>query len=255
MGCKEKNTRLRDIARQILDLVPADPHAKTTFINCFSSQKVAAEENYNRLKNFYFHVSPTQMLYNIKTTFIRLIPASPPVDFNETDSLYVLFLHAGGLTCLLNMLTQKQSTDQCDIKTRKSIYLNTLYILKRFLTILGFYQLQKSNSQIYNDSLEQILNLIPTTTLFNEQQHVSISLEKRIASLLIQYVEKYPIPKQSFLQINHITELIRLIWSLASNNKQVSFETYLKSDLNAIHKAFKQENVSFWKTLSPLFVF
>jgi hypothetical protein len=247
LGCKEKNTRLRDTSRQILDLVPVDSHAKTTLMSCFPSQKHNADENFNRLKNFYFHVSPTQMLYNLKTTFIKLAPASQTNEINEIDSLYIFFLNGGGLVCLLNILTQKQTTDQCDITTRKSIYLIVLYILKRFLVILGLYQLQKPTSTVSNDSLEQILSLMPQTTIITEQQHISISLEKRIAGLLIQYVDQYPIPKHSFLQYTHIIELIRLIWSLASNNKQVSLDAYLKSDFNGIHKAFKQENVSFDK--------
>ncbi|CAF4578092.1 unnamed protein product, partial [Rotaria sp. Silwood2] len=143
MGCKENNIRIRDTAREILDLVPVDNHIKVALINCIGSPKSTSEENFTRLKNFYFHASPTQMLYNLKTTFIKLVPALPTTnELNEIDAIYVRFLNAGGLICLLNILTHKQLTEQCDIKTRKSIYLIIFYMLKRFLIILGFYQLK-----------------------------------------------------------------------------------------------------------------
>lgn len=245
MGCKENNIRLRDTARHILDLVPVDPHAKSTFTNCFAAQKPNCEESFNRLNNFYFHVSPTQMLYNLKTTLIKLVPATSLHENNDIDALYIYFLNNGGLTCLLNILTQKQFTDQCDTITRKSIYLTVLCILRRFLIILGYYQLKTTNSPIYHESLDQILNLMPITTIVNEQQHTTVPLERRITSLVLQHITTYPIPKNSFLQYEHILELIRLIWCLASNSKQSSFEVNLKNDFNAVHKSFKQENVSF----------
>ncbi|CAF1165958.1 unnamed protein product [Adineta steineri] len=243
LGCKEKNIRLRDTARQILDLIPVDPHVKHAFTTSLATQKTDSDENFTRLNNFYFHKSPTQMLYNLQTTLIKLAPASFSTnENNDLEALHVYFLNAGGLTCLLNILTQKQYTDQCDIATRKSIYFTGLRILKRFLIILGYYQLKISNTPSYNESLEQILNLMPITTMYNEQQHTTISLERRIVSLLLQHINTYPIPKASFLQYEHIIELIRLIWCLASYNDQNSFEINLKNDFNAIHKSFKQEN-------------
>ncbi len=243
LGCKENNIRLRDTSRQILDLVPVDPHAKSMFRNCLSGvQKGSSDEHYNRLKNFYILNSPTQMLYNLKTTFIKLAPASYVNEINDIEGLHVFFLNGGGLVCLLDILTQKKYTEQCDITTKKSIYLIILYILKRFLVILGFYQLKISNSSIYHDSLDHILNLMPITTIFNEQ-HTPIQLEKDIAILLHKHINDFPIPKNSFLHYDHIIELIRLIWCLASNNKQISFDVNLKKHFNNIHKTFKQENV------------
>jgi hypothetical protein len=79
-----------------------------------------------------------------------------------------------------------------------------------------------------------------------EQQHVLMSVEQKIATTLIAHRGDYPIPKNSLLQYNHIRELIRLIWCLASDSKQNSFEINLKNDFNLIHQAFKQENVSFF---------
>ncbi|CAF3243283.1 unnamed protein product [Rotaria sp. Silwood2] len=245
MGCKENNIRIRDTAREILDLVPVDNHIKVALINCIGSPKSTSEENFTRLKNFYFHASPTQMLYNLKTTFIKLVPALPTTnELNEIDAIYVRFLNAGGLICLLNILTHKQLTEQCDIKTRKSIYLIIFYMLKRFLIILGFYQLKTTNSSIDNESLDQILSLIPMSTIFVGDHHPSVLIEKRIAILLYQHMEDYPIPKNSFLQYNHIIDFMRLIWCLASNNKQISCDVNLKNDFNLIHQTFKQENIN-----------
>jgi hypothetical protein len=199
------------------------------------------------------HSSPTQMLYNLKTTYIRLSPATITTVSNEIDSLYIFFLNAGGLTCLLDILTQKKSTEQCDIITKKSIYWIIFCILKRFLIVLGYYQLKTSNSAIHQESLDHILNLMPMTTIFNEQ-HASISLEKNTAALLQRFINEYPIPKTSYLQYDHIIEFIRLIWCLASSNKQISFDVNLKKDFNTIHKAFKQENVSLIASLAFILI-
>ncbi|CAF3635592.1 unnamed protein product [Rotaria socialis] len=242
MGCKENNIRLRDTARQILDLVPVDPHANVTFINCIAPSKPNLDENMARLKNYYFPSSPTQMLYNLKTTLVLLVPTILLNDSNEIESMYVRFLNTGGLVCLLSILTQEQIADQCDMKTRKSIYLIIFNIIKRVLVILGFYQLKISNASIDNDSLDQILSSMSTVTV--GENHTPIPLEKKIALLLFKHMNDFPIPKNSFLQYNHIMDFIRLIWCLASNNKQISFDVNIKNDFNVIHQTFKLENVN-----------
>ena len=214
-------------------------------MNCFTAEKAIDNEEYNRLKNFYFHSSPTQIWYNIKTTLIKLSPAIYSNDINEIEALHVRFLHAGGLTCLLDILTQTKYTDSCDTITRKSIYLFIFYILKRFLIILGFYQLKTLAPSVYTQSLEQILGTMTMITNSTEQTHLIAQLERKIALLLHQHATNYPIPKESFLQYHHIIDLMRVIWCLASNNKQISFDINIKNDFNIIHQAFKQEIVSF----------
>ena len=192
------------------------------------------------------------MLYNLKTTLINFLPAQIHQiclqNNNNVEGLHVRFLNAGGLACLLNILSEKQYTDQCDISTRKSIYFIVLYLLKRLLVILAIYQLRSNNSN--NESLEQILNIMPTIPLpimnvVGEQQHVTMSVEQKIATTLIAHQKDYPIPKNSLLQYHHIREFIRLIWCLASNSKQNSFDINLKNNFQVIHQTFKQENVGF----------
>jgi len=195
------------------------------------------------------------MLYNLKTTLINFLPAHIHQiilqNHNSVEGLHVRFLNAGGLLCLLNILSETKYTDQCDISTRKSIYFIVLYLLKRLLIILGIYQLRltnSNNSSLFNESLEQILNIMPTIPLpimnvVGEQQHIAMSVEQKIATALIAHRGDYPIPKNSLLQYNHIREFIRLIWCLASDSKQNSLEINLKNDFNIIHQTFKQENV------------
>ncbi|CAF2622279.1 unnamed protein product [Rotaria sp. Silwood2] len=259
LACKEGNTRLRDTARQILDLIPLDLYSTKTLNSCFTllttnNEQPSAEECLNRLNNFYFNVSPSQMLYNLKATLINFLPAHIHQiclqNNNNVEGLHVRFLNAGGLSCLLNILSEKHYTDQCDISTRKSIYFIVLYLLKRLLIIIAIYQLRLTNSNNpspFNESLEQILNITPTIPLpimnvVGEQQHVSMSVEQKIAATLIAHRADYPILKNSLLQYNHIRELIRLIWCLASDPKQNSFEINLKNDFIVIHQSFKQDN-------------
>lgn len=197
------------------------------------------------------------MLYNLKATLINFLPAHIHQvclqNHNNVEGLHVRFLNAGGLSCLLNILSDRKYTDQCNISTRKSIYFIVLYLLKRLLIILSIYQLRLTNtSSVFNESLEQILNIMPTIPLpimnvVGEQQHITMSAEQKIAAALIAHRADYPIPNNSLLQYNHIRELIRLIWCLASDSKQNSLENNLKNDFNVIHQTFKQENVGYKK--------
>jgi isoleucyl-tRNA synthetase len=197
------------------------------------------------------------MLYNLKTTLINFLPAHIHQiclqNHNNVEGLHVRFLNAGGLSCLLNILSDTKYTEQCDIATRKSIYFIVLYLLKRLLIILAIYQLRTTNSNhtsTSNESLEQILNIMPTIPLpimnvVGEQQHVTMTVEQKIATALIAHRGDYPIPKNSLLQYHQIRELIRLIWCLAADSKHNSLEINLKNDFNVIHQKFKQENVGF----------
>ena len=235
---------MRDTVRQILDSIPLDEHVTTALNSCFITPapnpgQLSCEESSNRLKHFFFGVSPSQMLYHLKVILINLMPActTPTTD---VIPLHIRFLNSGGLTYLLNILTEKTFNEQCDIATRKSIYLTMLHILKRFLIVLGFRQLQTVQPTAANECLDQILGLMPMTTIVEEPQlqpHAIISLEKRIAAAVIQHAQLYPIPSHSFLQYEHILEIIRLIWRLASN----SFEMNVDRDLNSIHQTFQQE--------------
>ena len=245
---------MSETARQILDLVPLDSHSTQTLDHCFTTltannQQPTAQECLQRLTHFYFNVSPSQMLYNLKTTLINFLPADiHQICFqaeNKVEGLHVRFLNAGGLSCLLTILTEIKSTEQCDLSTRKSIYFVTLYLLKRLLIILAFYQLKSSNSSSVGESIEQILNIMPTiplpiVNLAVDKQSIPTSVEQQIATVLFTHRTNYPISKPSLLQYHHIRELIRLIWCLAANSPDKN----LKNDFQQIHQTFKEENVS-----------
>ena len=154
-----------------------DSHATKTLNSCFTllsanNEQPTADECLARLNHFYFNVSPSQMLYNLKTTLINFLPAQIHQiclqNSSHVEGLHVRFLNAGGLACLLNILTEKHYTDECDVSTRKSIYFVVLYLLKRLLIILVIYQLRSthgSTSSPFDESLEQILSIMPTIPL------------------------------------------------------------------------------------------
>ena len=220
-----------------------------------NAEQPNADECFQRLTKFYFHVSPSQMLYNVKTTLINFLPASIQQiclqSNNNVEGLHVRFLNAGGLLCLLNLISDQKYTDQCDQLTRKSIYLHVLYLLKRILIVLGIYQLRltsSANSSPFTESLEQILSVMPTISLpimnvVGEQQ-ISMSVEQKLATALIAHRNDYPIAKYSLLQYHHVKELIRLIWCLAaSKSRRISFEMNLKNDFHLIHQMFNDNEV------------
>lgn len=257
LACKEGNTRLRDTARQILDLIPLDPYATKMLNSCFigptaNSEQPTAEECFQRLNKFYFNVSPSQMLYNIRTTLINFIPSNIHQiclqTNNNVEGLHVRFLNAAGLVCLLKIISEHKLTDQCDTLTRKSIYFDVLMILKRIFIVLGIYQLRLNVNCSTNESLEQILSLIPTIQLpmmnvVGEQQ-ISISVEQKLATALIAHRNEYPIAKNSLLQYDQLKEILRLIWCLASNSHRFSFEDFLKKDFLSIHQVFVEDQTT-----------
>ena len=216
-----------------------------------NNEQPNADECYQRLNKFYFHVSPSQMLYHIKTTLINFLPANIHQiclqSNNNVEGLHVRFLNAGGLLCLLNLLTEQKSTEQCDQLTRKSIYFHVLYLLKRLLLILAIYQLRLTKSTSM-DSLEKIISIMPTIALplinvVGEQQTISSTVEQKIATALIAHRLDYPISKQSLLQYHHIKEMIRLIWCLASPSQQmISFEKNFLTDYSLIDQTFREDH-------------
>ncbi|CAF4018392.1 unnamed protein product, partial [Rotaria sp. Silwood1] len=59
---------------------PLDLYSTKTLNGCFTlltanNEQPSAEECLNRLNNFYFNVSPSHMLYNLKATLINFLPA------------------------------------------------------------------------------------------------------------------------------------------------------------------------------------
>ncbi|CAF1048629.1 unnamed protein product, partial [Didymodactylos carnosus] len=289
LGCIEQNNRLRDTARQILDIIPLDKTITLQLNNYIhqssSGEQIASDDILKRLEMFYFHTTTTsQLLYNLKATHIGLMPATAchhiaanPNQMTSVEALHVRFLYGGGLTCLLNILvgqplptisptTSRSSItvtssfrhSSIDSSSLKSIYLVVVYICKRLLTILGYYQCKLSNIQDYILILESMLQTVPTLALITVnnageqlQQHVPLSLEQKIASCLVLNKSEYPIPKSSFLQYTHLLALIRLIWCLAADNSgknrktmTATLETYLTSDFDTIHKHFKQDHVA-----------
>ncbi|CAF0895252.1 unnamed protein product, partial [Didymodactylos carnosus] len=281
LGCTEQNNRLRDTARQILDIIPYDKSVMQQLNNCFTQQsssgeQISLDETHKRLEMFYFHTTTiSQLLYNLKVTHNGLMPAAPTTQqIAAVEFLHIRFLHGGGLTCMLNILphqlsstisstTGRSSTtitnpihqSFTDSSSLKSIYLVVLYICKRLLTILGYYQCKLSQSQDHVIILDSMLQTVPTLTLITVnnageqlQQHVPLSLEQKIANYLTSKKD-HSIPKSSLLQYTHLIALIRLIWCLAAdssgkyrNTMTTTLETSLKSDFNTIHKHFKQDH-------------
>jgi len=246
LACQERNSRLNETARQILNLLPLDSHSTKTLNSCFTlltanNEQPSADECFHRLQTFYFHVSPSQMLYNLQTTLINFYPAhihqiclQPN---NNVEGLHVRFLNAGGLTCLLRILTDRKLTDSCDLSTRQSIYFTVLYVLKRLVIVLITYQ-----SRLTNESFEQIIHLLPTIPLplNNHSNEQYATVEQKLAFVLYAHQIDYPIAKNSLLDYEHIRELIRLIWCLALN----SLENNLEKDFNEIHDIFQRETQS-----------
>ena len=182
------------------------------------------------------------MLYNLKTTLIRLSPPNTANEINDIEGFHVFFLNAGGLTCLLDILTHKKFTEHCDMPTKKSIYWIIFAILKRFLIILGVYQIRLPNTMnIHQESFDRIVNMIVSPMISTEPNNIA-QMEKHIALLLQKHANDFPIPKSSFLNYEHLLEIIRLIWCLASTNKQISYEVNMKKDFLQIHKTFKHDN-------------
>ncbi|KAK3596917.1 hypothetical protein CHS0354_031696 [Potamilus streckersoni] len=194
LGCSVLVPRLRDTARQLLKLMPADSHIVERFRNiCVEHVKSGAGVS-QVLESMFFNSSPTEVVYNIEVSYSLLMPAADPLSEDAFEFQYN-FVRSGGVQLALNMLTKNNFLPTADLPTRRSAYVTALKICKLMLTTVGYAKLQVVVDACSNDShspgvtaaehshaviLQTALHHIPNHTTEFTTRNVAIRLGQQL---------------------------------------------------------------------------
>lgn len=142
LGCTLQVSKLRDTARTVLKLMPADAHTVDMFrIVCLEHVRSGATGVSHLLDAMFFNSSPTQVLYNIEVVYSLLMPSMDPMADDAFEFQYN-FIRSGGVQLALNMLTKNNFLPNADLSTRRAAYVTVLKICKLMLTAVGYAKLQ-----------------------------------------------------------------------------------------------------------------
>ena len=150
LGCSLGSCTLRDAARQLLSLLPAD---QATLSRIRGAAEGAAGGSKATLEQQLVSNSHSLTLYHLECTLSLVMPASGQGPLgDEAFEFHVWLVRGGGVPLMLNMLTSPSFMQGADIITKKAAYLAVLRLSKFLLGVVGhslFYMVveaQKPNS-------------------------------------------------------------------------------------------------------------
>ncbi|XP_067668544.1 ubiquitin carboxyl-terminal hydrolase 9X-like [Haliotis asinina] len=141
LGGQLQVPKLRDTARAVLKLMPADGTTVQKFRGICSENAKADGSVAVSLEALFFNPSPTQVLYNIETAYSLLMPAVDPL-VEEAFEFQLNFVRSGGVQLSINMLTKNNFLPNADLPTRRAAYLTVLKVCKLMLTTVGHAKVQ-----------------------------------------------------------------------------------------------------------------
>uniref|UniRef100_A0A0B7BIQ1 Uncharacterized protein n=1 Tax=Arion vulgaris TaxID=1028688 RepID=A0A0B7BIQ1_9EUPU len=141
LGCQLQEPRLRDTARAILKIMPADVHTIKKFTTICSEGANSDQPMSTALESMFFNNSTTQTLYNTEVCYALLMPSLDPM-CEEAFGFQYKFVLSGGIQLAINMLTKNNFMPNADLPSRRSAYQTVLKISKMMLTVLGHARVQ-----------------------------------------------------------------------------------------------------------------
>ncbi|EDO35056.1 predicted protein [Nematostella vectensis] len=133
-------SELRDVVRQLLELIPPDTHTVEKIKNiCRDHAENGAKASSEKLETVFFPKSPMQTLYNLELTYALLMPATS-VSQESTFEFQVDFLKSGGIPCVISMLTNSEFFSKADVIIKRSAYNALLKHSKLLFTVIGHAQ-------------------------------------------------------------------------------------------------------------------
>ncbi|XP_071163274.1 ubiquitin carboxyl-terminal hydrolase 9X-like isoform X2 [Mytilus edulis] len=133
LGCSLQVPKLRDTARTLLKLMPADSHTVDRLCNICNENTRSDTTLSQQLEIMFFNSSPTEALYNIEVAYSLLMPANDPMSEDAFKFQYN-YVKSGGVQLALNMLTKNNFLPTADLPTRRSAYVTVMKICKIMLT-------------------------------------------------------------------------------------------------------------------------
>ncbi|XP_076067071.1 ubiquitin carboxyl-terminal hydrolase-like faf isoform X3 [Oratosquilla oratoria] len=138
LGCSLLLSQLRDSARALLKIMPADEHTVNNLRNiCLEHSKLAEESLSQTLESIFFSTSPSTVLYNLQVLHSLLMPAQNPLTDKALEFQYN-FMKSGGVKIVIDMLTKNNFLCNADMHTKRSALLVVLKLGKLTFVTVGY---------------------------------------------------------------------------------------------------------------------
>ncbi|XP_066267004.1 ubiquitin carboxyl-terminal hydrolase 9X-like isoform X4 [Branchiostoma lanceolatum] len=235
---------LRDGARSLLKLMPADTHTVDKLrALCLDHAKLGEQSLSPSLESLFFSQSPAQVLYHLEVVYALLMPANQPLGEDALE-FQINFLKSGGVSCVLNMLTKNNFLPNADMDTRRSAYLQVLKVGKLMLTTVGYAMVQHVAEACQPDSphsgtvsasahnhaivLQQALHHIPNPNAECMLRNVALRLGQQCVEDAMTTLPDMPV----------IKAIQKISWAVASGSMHL-----VHGSNEEIHKAFDKFRV------------
>ncbi|XP_052783474.1 probable ubiquitin carboxyl-terminal hydrolase FAF-X isoform X2 [Mya arenaria] len=240
LGCSLQVSKLRDTARTLLKLMPADSGTKEKLRTMCSEHARTGTGVSQQLETMFFNSSPSQVLYNIEVAYSLLMPSQDPMAEDAFEFQYN-FIKSGGVQLALNMLTKNNFLPNADLPTRRSAYVSVLKMCKLMLTVVGYAKLQVVVDACSNEPrgppitsaehshaviLQQALHHIPNHSTEFTTRNVAIRLGQQLAEQATAVVP----------DLNTIKAIQKIAWSSGSGSLHL-----VHASNDDIHKAHEKE--------------
>ncbi|XP_071949723.1 ubiquitin carboxyl-terminal hydrolase 9X-like isoform X2 [Antedon mediterranea] len=155
LGCYLKVPLLRDGARALLKIIPADTNTVDKLrALCLDHAKLGQQSLSPSLDSLFFGSSQSEVLYHLEVVYSLLMPAQLPHGEDAYEFQYN-FLKSGGVGCVLNMLTKNNFLPNADTETRRTALLMVLKVGKLMLTTLGYAKITAVAESLQQDMTGQ----------------------------------------------------------------------------------------------------
>lgn len=255
LGSKLEYPQLREGARSLLKLIPADTaiveQLQNLFKNHANSESVTGgtisptTSNSTSITNgitsndtssptlpplltvesIFFESSPSQVLYNLEVIYAQLMPALEPLS-DRAFEFQSNFFRSGDAHVVLEVLTKPTFLSGADVATRRSAYLTVLKISKLLLTVIGHVM-----AQVGEDSLT------------NPEGHDLPTAHRGPIAVLRQALHSIPNPNTEHVLRNVANKLAHSIADLVSNS--FLFSLLINSFITGKQK-FPEENLKIY---------
>lgn len=138
LGCTLQLPQLRDSARALLNIMPADQFTVNNLRSiCMEHAKIGDQSLSPSLENIVFSSSPSQVLYNLQVLYSLLMPAHNPMTEKALEFQYN-FMKSGGVKIIIDMLAKNNFLSNTDMPTKRSAFLVVLKLAKLAFVTVGY---------------------------------------------------------------------------------------------------------------------
>ncbi|XP_074657837.1 ubiquitin carboxyl-terminal hydrolase 9X-like [Tubulanus polymorphus] len=230
LGTQLSVPKLRDSARAILKLMPADKQVQKDLCDICSKR--------GDLETIFFSSAVSSVVYNLEVTYALLMPSLDPSS-EEAFEFQMNFIKNGGVQLVLNMLTKNNFLSNADLTLKRAAYLVILKIAKLLLATVGHAMVQVVANACHSDSstppisasthnhavvLQQALQHIPNPNAECMMRNVAARLGQQLGEKATGVVP----------DINVVKSIQKIAWASASGNLQ---SVHLSNDdLHKLHE-------------------